>query len=131
MIDARRFADALLEQPEMRLKGGIYHLMQIQLAYHSNRIEGSALTEEQTRYLYETQTVIGDAPLNDVIETDNHFRALDSALAHVGQPVTAATLKSYHRQLKEGTAQSREDWFVVGRREERPERGRRHRDDSA
>lgn len=112
--DARRFGDALREQRGMRLKGGIYHLTQIQLAYHSNRIEGGRLSEEQTRDIYETQTVIGDAPVSDVIETDNHFRAFDAALAHAGQPITARTLWDYHRRLKEHTADSRKDWFSVG-----------------
>lgn len=114
MSGARRFGDALLEQRGMRLKGGIYHLTQIQLAFHSNRIEGGHLSEEQTRYIYETQTVIGDAPVNDVIETDNHFRAFDAALAHVGQPITARTLWDYHRRLKEHTTDSRKNWFSVG-----------------
>ena len=66
-IDARAFADALREQRAMKLKGGLYHLNQIQMAYNTNRIEGSRLTEEQTRYLYETRTVMGDALVDNAI----------------------------------------------------------------
>ncbi|OZB79789.1 MAG: cell filamentation protein Fic, partial [Microbacterium sp. 13-71-7] len=87
------FAETLQQQRLAKMKGGIYHLTQVQLAYNSNRIEGSQLTEEQTRYLYETRTVSGDALVDDVIETDNHFRAFDDMLTHVGQPITADTMK--------------------------------------
>ena len=68
-IDARAFADALREQRAMKLKGGLYHLNQIQMAYNTNRIEGSRLTEEQTRYLYETRTVMCDALVKDAIDS--------------------------------------------------------------
>lgn len=113
-LDAELFVTTLLEQRRARVKGGIYHLNQIQMAYNSNRIEGSRLTEDQTRYIYETKTVTGDALVDDVVETSNHFRAFDAMLDHVGRPVDADTLKGYHRILKSGTEQSRLDWFVVG-----------------
>lgn len=113
-IDAAKFAETLLEQRRMRLKGGLYHLTQIQMAYNTNRIEGSRLSEEQTRYLYETRTITGDALVDDVVETSNHFRAFDAMLDHVGSPITADTWKTYHRLLKSGTSDSEKDWFAVG-----------------
>lgn len=113
-IDSVLFAQALRTQKQMRLKGGLYHLNQIQMAFNTNRIEGSQLTEEQTRSIFETRTVSGDAPIDDVVETDNSFRAFDEMLDHVGQPISADTLKDYHRTLKAGTADSRQPWFVVG-----------------
>lgn len=113
-IDAARFAQALREQRSMQLKGGLYHLTQIQMAYNTNRIEGSHLSEEQTRYLYETRTITGDALIDDVVETSNHFRAFDAMLDHVGKSITADTLKNYHRILKSGTSNSEKEWFAVG-----------------
>lgn len=113
-IDAAQFASTLREQRPMRLKGGLYHLTQIQMAYNTNRIEGSRLSEEQTRYLYETRTITGDALVDDVVETSNHFRAFDAMLDHVGKPITADTIKEYHRILKSGTSDSEKEWFAVG-----------------
>ncbi len=85
-IPARLFAEALREQRAMKLKGGIYHLTQIQLAFNTNRIEGSRLTEDQTRYPYETRTITGEALVDDVVETTNHFHAFDTMLDRVGAP---------------------------------------------
>lgn len=113
-IDAARFAQTLREQRSMQLKGGLYHLTQIQMAYNTNRIEGSRLSEQQTRYLYETRTITGDALVDDVVETTNHFRAFDAMLDHVGNPIAADTLKNYHRILKSGTSDSEKEWFAVG-----------------
>jgi Fic family protein len=113
-IDAARFREALIEQRAMRLPGGLYHLNQVQLAYNSNRIEGSRLSIDQTRYLYETQTVEGPAHADDVVETTNHFRMFDLMLDAVGTPLTAARIRDYHRVLKSGTSDAARDWFVVG-----------------
>jgi Fic family protein len=113
-LAAGAFARILREQREMQLKGGIYHLTQIAMAYNSNRIEGSALSVEQTWYLYERRTVLGEAPLNDVVETSNHFRAFDVMLDRVGEPNTAESIKEYHRILKSGTQDAEKDWFAVG-----------------
>lgn len=113
-IDATRFRTVLEEQKRAKLKGGLYHINQIEMAYNSNRIEGSSLTAEQTRYLFETRTIMGDAPLNDAVEMDNSFRGFDAMIEHVGKPITTASIRDYHRILKEGTADSRHDWFVVG-----------------
>lgn len=98
----------------MKLKGGLYHLNQIQMAYNTNRIEGSQLTEDQTRYIYETRTVLGDALVDDVVEASNHFCMFDMMLDQVGKPFTAEALKDYHRVLKTGTADAEKSWFAVG-----------------
>lgn len=96
-IDGSRFRVVLLEQRAMRLKGGLYHLNQIQMAYNTNRIEGSRLSEEQTRYIYETRTVDGVAQVDDVVETSNSFRLFDTMLDAVGTPLTAERIREYHR----------------------------------
>ena len=98
----------------MKLKGGLYHLTQIQMAYNSNRIEGSRLSEEQTRYLYETKTVMGEALVNDVIEVNNHFRAFDYLIDNIELPLTIKKTKKYHELLKAGTSDAEKDWFAVG-----------------
>lgn len=108
------YSRALREQRETRLKGGIYHLTQIQMAYNSNRIEGSRLSEDQTRFLYETRTVMGDALVDDVVESTNHFRAFDLMLDQVSEPLTPQTLKDLHRTLKVGTLDAERDWFALG-----------------
>ncbi|MFL0409681.1 Fic family protein [Microbacterium paludicola] len=108
------FRTALVEQEQMRLKGGIYHLTQVAFAYHSNRIEGSRLSEEQTRYLLDTRTVVGDALLDDVIAADNHFRAFAMMLRHVGQPITEDTLFGYHRALMEHVADTHSGLLIAG-----------------
>lgn len=114
-ISAGAFIAALREQREMRLKGGLYHLNQIQMAYNSNRIEGSQLTEEQTRYVFETRTVTGEAlSVDDVVETANHFRAFDEMLDRFEQPITPDTLRDYHRILKSSTSDAAKPWFAVG-----------------
>lgn len=115
------FAATLRQQRATRLKGGLYHLNQVLLAYNTNRIEGSSLDEDQTRYIYETQTVSGVAvPVDDVIETTNSFRLFDEMLDRSGsfdkhsEPITADTLKSYHRTLKNGTIHAAQPGFAVG-----------------
>ena len=113
-IDATRFREALLEQRAMKLKGGLYHLNQIVMAYNSNHIEGSELSIEQTRYIYETHTVAGDARVDDVTETVNHFRLFDAMLDAVGTPLTTKRIRRYHAILKAGTSDSDISWFAVG-----------------
>ena len=114
-IQPTLFAQALRQQRALRIKGGLYHLNQVLMAYNTNRIEGSSLDEDQTRYIYETQTVSGAAvPVDDVIETSNSFRLFDEMLDRYDQPITAQTLKDYHRILKTGTRQAGADWFAVG-----------------
>ena len=108
---------ALREQKDSRLKGGIYHRTQIDLTYNSNHIEGSRLTHDQTRYIFETNTIgITDETVNvdDIVETVNHFRCIDHIIDHAEEPVTEALVKQLHLLLKTGTSDSRKDWFAVG-----------------
>jgi len=113
-IDAGVFHDALIEQRTMGLKGSLYHQTQIMMAYNSNRIEGSRLSADQTRYIYETRMVSGDASVDDVVEAANHFRLFDAMLDAVGTPLTVARIRDYHRILKSGTSDSDKAWFIVG-----------------
>ena len=108
---------ALREQKEARLSGGIYHRTQIDLTYNSNHIEGSRLTHDQTRYIFETNT-IGFANENlrvdDIIETANHFRCIDIIIERAEQKLSEALIKELHAVLKAGTSDSRKEWFAVG-----------------
>ena len=113
-IDTAKLREMLISQRKTQMKGGVYHLNQIDLAYNSNRIEGSRLTHEQTRYIFETKTVDGIAPVNDVVETMNHFRMFDLMLDNLSAPLDAWKIKEYHRILKTGTLDADQDWFTVG-----------------
>lgn len=108
----------LVDEYEAHRKGGLYHKTQVQLAYNSNRIEGSKLTEEQTRYIFETRTIgFKDqeaVPVDDIIETANHFVAFDYLLRTVGEPLTEELIKEFHRILKTGTADAQKPYFNVG-----------------
>ncbi len=109
--------DILQEEKKKKYSGGIYHKTQIDLTYHSNHIEGSRLTHEQTRYIFETNTIgIEKEVLNvdDVIETANHFRCIDMIIDHAKAPLTEKFIKELHLILKTGTSDSRKDWFAVG-----------------
>jgi Fic family protein len=108
---------ALREQKASRLKGSIYHRTQIDLTYNSNHIEGSRLTHDQTRYIFETNTIgITDETVNvdDVVETVNHFRCIDYIIDHAEEKLTENLVKQLHLMLKSGTSDSRKDWFAVG-----------------
>ena len=97
--------------------GSIYHKIQIDLTYNSNHIEGSRLTHDQTRYIYETNTIgVTDESVNvdDVIETANHFRCVDLVIANARAALTEKLIKELHFILKTGTSDSRQDWFAVG-----------------
>lgn len=108
----------LKEQKDMQLRGGIYHRVQIELTYNSNHIEGSRLTQEQTRHIFETNTLgVTDQAVNvdDVIETSNHFRCIDLVIDKAASGrLTEAFVKELHRILKAGTSDSRRTWFRVG-----------------
>lgn len=115
----------LLEEKTMGLKGGLYHQTQIRLAFNSNRIEGSRLSEEQTRYIYETNTLHlenGDstANVNDIIETVNHFLCFDYMLDVAREPLSEIQIKEFHRLLKNGTSDARKTWFRVGEYKSKP-----------
>ena len=107
----------LREQKDCKLKGGIYHRTQIDLTYNSNHMEGSRLTKEQTRYIFETNTIgISDDAIkvDDIIETTNHFRCIDFIIDHAKEPLTEAMIKRLHGLLKSGTTDASKSWFAVG-----------------
>ena len=110
--------DVLREQKEMQLKGNLYHNTQIKFAYNTNHIEGSKLTEDQTRYIYETNTILFEgetiASVDDILETANHFKLVDYMLDIADEDLTEDMIKEFHKILKEGTMDSRKDWFNVG-----------------
>ncbi|MBR2930275.1 MAG: Fic family protein [Clostridia bacterium] len=107
---------ALREEKSARLSGGIYHETQVRLTYNSNRIEGSRLSEDQTRFIFETNTVGGadGVPVDDIIETANHFRAIDYVIDCAEEPLSAGIIKELHRLIKTGTQDSHLSWFKVG-----------------
>lgn len=107
----------LQEEKRTKYAGGIYHKTQIDLTYNSNHIEGSRLTHDQTRYIFETNTIgVENEVLNvdDVIETSNHFRCIDLIIDHAASTLSEHFIKKLHHILKTGTSDSREDWFAVG-----------------
>ena len=109
--------DILQEQKASKYSGGIYHKTQIDLTYNSNHIEGNRLTHDQTRYIFETNTIgVENEVLNvdDVIETANHFRCIDMIIENAKAALTEKFIKELHLILKNGTSDSRKDWFVVG-----------------
>ncbi len=110
--------EVLREQKNMKLKGNLYHNTQITFAYNTNHIEGSKLTEDQTRYIYETNTLLAEkdsiTDLDDVLETVNHFKLVDYMLDKTDKNITEEMIKEFHEILKEGTSDSRKKWFVVG-----------------
>ena len=108
---------ALREQKDAMVKGGIYHRTQIDLTYNSNHIEGSRLTHDQTRYIFETNTIgVTDTSVNvdDIIETTNHFRCIDMIIDRCEERLSEAFIKELHLMLKTGTSVSRKPWFKVG-----------------
>ena len=107
----------LQEEKRTKYAGGIYHKTQIDLTYNSNHIEGSRLTHDQTRYMFETNTIgVENEVLNvdDVIETSNHFRCIDLIIDHAASTLSEHFIKKLHHILKTGTSDSRKDWFAVG-----------------
>ncbi len=113
----RTLPERLRMEKSMRLRGGIYHKVQIDMTYNSNHIEGSRLTHEQTRLIFETLTIgMEDGPVyvDDVVETANHFRCIDLVIENANRPLSEAFIKELHRTLKNGTSDSRQSWFAVG-----------------
>ena len=110
--------ETLREQKEMGLKGNLYHNTQIIFAYNTNHIEGSTLTEDQTRYIFETNTILfeGDtiAKVDDILETSNHFQLVDYMLDVADKKLNEKMIKEFHKILKNGTSDSRVEWFNVG-----------------
>lgn len=110
--------EVLKEQKELKLKGNLYHNTQITFAYNTNHIEGSKLTEDQTRYIFETNTILFEgetvASVDDILETVNHFKLVDYMLDVAQENLTEEMMKKFHGILKEGTMDSRQAWFNVG-----------------
>ena len=106
----------LQEEKSIQMSGGLYHELQVRMTYNSNHIEGSKLSEDQTRYIFETNTVdIGEGiPVDDIIETVNHFRAIDYVIDVAEEPLTEQHIKELHRILKQSTKDSTLSWFAVG-----------------
>ena len=107
----------LRQEKEAKLNGGIYHKTQIDLTYNSNHIEGSRLTHDQTRYIFETNTIGIEGEsirVDDIIETTNHFRCIDLIIDRAEERLTESLIKELHLILKSGTSDSRKDWFTVG-----------------
>ncbi len=115
--EKRMLLSVLREEKKQHYAGGIYHKTQIELTYNSNHIEGSRLTHDQTRYIFETNTIGiegGVVNVDDVIETANHFRAIDYIIERANDRLTETFIKALHAILKTGTSDSRKDWFAVG-----------------
>ncbi|MBO7054988.1 MAG: Fic family protein [Bacteroidales bacterium] len=107
----------LRQEKESGLKGGIYHRTQIDLTYNSNHIEGSRLTKEQTRYIFETNTLgitVENTRIDDILETVNHFRCIDYIIVHATEKITEPHVKQLHSILKNNTSDSQKSWFAVG-----------------
>ncbi len=109
--------EILIAEKKAKLSGGIYHKVQIDLTYNSNHIEGSRLTHDQTRYIFETNTIGidgGAVKVDDIVETVNHFKCIDLIIENAKKPITENFIKELHRTLKSGTTDARQDWFAVG-----------------
>ena len=106
----------LRDEKSIRMPGGLYHELQVRMTYNSNHIEGSKLSEDQTRLIFETNTVdVGEGiPVDDIIETVNHFRAIDYVIDHAEDALTEDVIKQLHRILKQSTRDSALAWFAVG-----------------
>jgi len=109
--------ETLKEEKESRIKGGIYHKIQVEMTYNSNHIEGSKLTYDQTRYIFETNTIgvqKENIKVDDLIETTNHFRCIDLAIDVAKSKLSEYIIKQFHRVLKSGTSDAQKSWFKVG-----------------
>lgn len=109
--------EALRREKAAGLSGGIYHKVQIELTYNSNHIEGGSLTHDQTRYIFETDTIAAEGValrVDDVVETANHFRCVDMIIEQARRPLSEAFIKKLHLVLKNGTSDSRRSWFAAG-----------------
>ena len=106
----------LRDEKDAKISGGLYHELQVRMTYNSNHIEGSKLSEDQTRMIFETRTInaTGGVPVDDIIETVNHFRAIDYVIDVAEDELTEEIIKDLHRILKQGTADASLSWFAVG-----------------
>ena len=116
-IKIRNLLDTLKDEKDSSLKGGIYHKLQVEMTYNSNHMEGSKLTHDQTRFIYETKTIgVQDSAVNvdDVMETINHFRCIDLAIDFAKRKLSETFIKQLHRILKTNTEDSKKTWFMIG-----------------
>ena len=116
-IEEENLLSILRREKKSKLPGGIYHKIQVDLTYNSNHIEGSQLTHDQTRFIFETNTIgMTQESINvdDIVETSNHFRCIDMIIDAATYKLTETMIKQLHNALKQGTSDSRKDWFVVG-----------------
>ncbi len=115
-ISDNRILQVLREEKEMKLPGGLYHELQVRMTYNSNHIEGSKLSEDQTRLIFETNTIdMGDGiPVDDILETVHHFRAIDYVIDIAEDELTEDIIKHMHYILKHDTKDSDLEWFAVG-----------------
>jgi Fic family protein/DNA-binding Xre family transcriptional regulator len=115
-ISDNALLQTLRDEKEIRMPGGLYHELQVRMTYNSNHIEGSKLSEDQTRLIFETNTVdVGEGiPVDDIIETVNHFRAIDYVIDRAEESLTEDIIKELHRILKQSTKDSMLAWFAVG-----------------
>ena len=111
------------DEKSRKYSGGIYHKTQIDLTYNSNHIEGSRLSHEQTRYIFETNTINMEGEIvnvDDVVETTNHFRCIDMIIDNARAPLSEKLIKELHFILKNGTSDSRKSWFAIGEYKKKP-----------
>ena len=115
-VSENKILQVLREEKEMKLSGGLYHELQVRMAYNSNHIEGSKLSEEQTRLIFETNTLdVGEGiPVDDVLETVHHFRAIDYVISIAEDELSEEIIKHLHYILKHDTKESTLEWFAVG-----------------
>lgn len=115
-ISDNALLQTLRDEKEIHMPGGLYHELQVRMTYNSNHIEGSKLSEDQTRLIFETNTIdVGEGvTVDDIIETVNHFRAIDYVIDHAEEPLTEEIIKELHRILKQSTKDSTLAWFAVG-----------------
>ena len=107
---------ALKAEKRGQVKGALYHRLQVDFTYNSNHMEGSRLTHEQTRWIFETMTIgklPESVPVDDIVETANHFRCIDLVIETANAALTERYIKTLHNQLKSGTSDSRKAWFSV------------------
>ena len=121
-ISENALLQALRDEKEIKMSGGLYHELQIRMTYNSNHIEGSKLSEDQTRMIFETNTIdVGDGiPVDDIMETVNHFRAIDYVIDVAEELLTEDIIKEIHRLIKQNTKDSTLPWFAVGDYKKRP-----------
>jgi len=114
---AQTLLEILQREKDAKIKGGIYHKLQIDMTYNSNHIEGSKLTHDETRFIYETRTIgviKGMVNVDDIIETVNHFRCIDTVIDNAKSKLNESFIKQLHLILKNGTNDATQPWFMVG-----------------